>query len=113
MLSKHEADQIFLDNAVCVNGKDIFPINKALEYFGEYVVESIIKEHGVGIKGGGDFYNKYWLGSLYIEYFTYKGFLEAVTYYNIIQYNTMKNAKDNVINFNKKPLEVRRILPRA
>lgn len=80
ILSKSQADALFQREAVLIGNRDVVPESRLADPLGAEAVK-----HTKGLPGAGAaLWNAYGMGDgRSLPYFTYRGFLEAVTYNNL------------------------------
>lgn len=76
-LTKEEADNLFMREAILVGNIDVIPYQRAIFLLGK---------DAVAFAKAGEDWNEYWLGSKEksIKYLYKAGFRKAVTYHNIM-----------------------------
>lgn len=81
ILNKAQADALFQREAVLIGNRDVVPESRLVDLLGAEAVK-----HTKGLPGAGAaLWSAYGIGGASVSYFTYRGFLEAVTYSNLRQ----------------------------
>ena len=92
-LNKDQADRVFFDNAIAIEGKDVFPVDTAINLFGQGAVDYALSRKSprywnqYSIPGVGD-----------LHYMNYEGYMRLVTYSNICRMSEELQQAGNVIN---------------
>lgn len=81
ILSKSQADALFQREAVLIGNRDVVPESRLADLLGAEAVKHTKRLPGASAA----LWNAYGIGGASVSYFTYRGFLEAVTYSNLRQ----------------------------
>ena len=93
-LNKDQADRVFFDNAIAIEGKDVFPVDTAINLFGQGAVDYALSKKSPSLC-----WNQYSIpGVGDLLYMNYEGYMRLVTYSNICRISEELQQAGNVIS---------------
>lgn len=76
-LNKQQANELFHREAILIDGTDVLPLSAATRLFGQEAV-SFARRNKNNTNGFG-------VGDFTLQFLYYRGYLDAVSYYNVLQ----------------------------